>query len=77
MLIRGEVLIETVTLSFAVSGKRGEWKVTVTSAPGGATSEDETSETSWFALWNELIADAYSKACNRRFPDRIRAQARP
>jgi len=71
MLIKGEVLIETVKLSFAVSGKRGEWKVGVT-APGNITKEDETIEASWFELFNELLADVYTKACNRRFPERIR-----
>jgi hypothetical protein len=69
MLIKGEALISTVTLGFAVSGSRGEWKVTITS-PGGITTEDETTERTWFPLFSEMLASAYEAANRRRFPGR-------
>jgi hypothetical protein len=73
MVINGEVLIDTVTLSFTVSGQRNEWAVSI-KAPHNVSVEDETVEASWFPLLNELIADAYTTAFGRRFPERIRAQ---
>ncbi len=49
MLIRGEALIETITLAFTISGKRGEWAVSIT-APSGVVTSDETTEKTWYPL---------------------------
>jgi hypothetical protein len=69
MLLKGEVLIESVTLNFAIHGKRNEWTVTIV-APGGITTEDETVEATWYPLFNEMLSAAYEGACRRRFPER-------
>ena len=58
MLIRGEALIETITLAFTISGKRGEWAVSIT-APGGVVTSDETTERTWFPLFTEMLASSY------------------
>ena len=72
MLIEGEVLIDIFTFGFSVHGKRADWKLTVTAPafPGTITTEDETTEQTWHSLFNEMISDAYSAACRRRFPRR-------
>ena len=69
MLIRGEALIGTVTVAFAVSGRRNEWMVSITS-PGGVTKSGETVEKDWAPLLNEMLADAHDDAIRRRFPER-------
>jgi hypothetical protein len=68
MLIRGEALIDTITLAFTISGKRREWSVTIT-APGGMT-QDETVAAIWYPLLNEMLAAAFESANRRRFPER-------
>ena len=72
MLIKGEVLIDIFTFGFSVHGQRGEWTLTVTAPgfPGSITTEDATTEQTWHLLFNEMISDAYSAACRRRFPER-------
>ena len=80
MVIRGEVQIDVFTFSFTIHGKRGDWKLTIT-APGfpfgSITTEDETKEPTWFAPFNEMVSDAYSAACRKRFPERqIASEAR-
>ncbi|MGA7153784.1 MAG: hypothetical protein WBY84_20650 [Pseudolabrys sp.] len=76
MLIRGEALIDTITLAFTISGKRGEWSVSIT-APGGVVTSDETTERTWFPLFTEMLASSYENACRRRFPGRqIASEAR-
>ena len=65
MLIKGEALIDSVTLAFTVSGKRGEWKVSVT-APGGTATEDETVEATWYLLLNEMLLAAYETVRRKR-----------
>ena len=72
MLIRGEGLIDTVTLAFTISRKRGEWKVSVT-APGTAT-EDETVEATWYLLLNEMLLAAYETVRRKRSPAREAAE---
>lgn len=74
MLIKGEALISTVTLGFAVSGERGNWKVSI-SAPGSVTKENETTERTWFPLFTEMLSDAYETAQRRRFPERAPMRA--
>jgi hypothetical protein len=69
MLIRGEALIDTVTMAFTISGKRGEWRVTVT-GPGNITTEDETVEATWYPLFTEMLRAAFEGANRRRFPAR-------
>ena len=51
MYMTFSVLVGTVTLTGSVSGKRGEWAVTIT-APGGYTRSDETTERTWFPLFS-------------------------
>ena len=69
MLLKFEALIGTVTLTGTVSGKRGEWAVTIT-APGGHTKTDETTERTWFPLFSEMLTAASEDAIKRRFPGR-------
>ena len=69
MLIRGEALIDTITLAFTISGKRGEWSVSIT-APGGVVTSDETTEKTWHPLLTEMLAAAHDAAIKRRFPGR-------
>ena len=71
MLIRGEALIDTITLAFTISGKRREWSVTIT-APGGIMTQDETVAATWYPLLNEMLAAAFESANRRRFPERQR-----
>ena len=68
MFIRGDALVDTITISFAISGSRGDWKITTTS--GGITAEDETVERTWFPLFSEMLATAFENANRRRFPQR-------
>ena len=75
MFIRGEVLIETITLAFTVSGQRGDWCVTVTAADGIKT-EDQTCEREWFPLFSEMLALAFKNASKRRFPQHSRYAVR-
>lgn len=72
MLIKGEVLMDTFTFGFSVHGQRGGWTLVVTapSFPGNTTSEDTTTEPTWYRLFNEMISDAYEGACRKRFPGR-------
>jgi hypothetical protein len=67
MLIRGEALIDTITLAFTIGGKRGEWSVSIT-APGGVVTSDETTEKTWYPLLTEMLAAAFESANRRRFP---------
>ena len=69
MLMRGEALIDTVTLAFTISGKRGEWKVSVT-APGATATEDETAEANWYLLLNEMLLATYVTVRRKRYPAR-------
>ena len=76
MLIRGEALIETITLAFTISGQRNEWSVTITQ-PGGIVTQDETVEATWYPLLNEMLAAAHEAAIKRQFPGRqIASEAR-
>jgi hypothetical protein len=74
MLIKGEALIQTFTFGFSISGQRNEWRVTITQ-PGGITTEDETVEANWHALFSEMLRAAYESANRRRFPERTGALA--
>jgi hypothetical protein len=74
MLIKGDVLIQSITLNFSIHGKRNEWTVAIT-APGGVVTEDETVEATWYPLFTELLSTAYESACRQRFPER--APVRP
>jgi hypothetical protein len=73
MLIRGDALIDTITISFTISGSRGDWKITTTS--GGITAEDETVERTWFLLFSEMLSTAFKSANRRRFPERTAVAA--
>jgi len=75
MLIRGEALIETITLAFTVFGQRGDWCVTVTAADG-IEAKDETCEREWFPLFTEMLNTAFKNASKRRFPQLSRYAAR-
>ena len=75
MLIRGEVLIDTFTLAFTVSGSRGDWSVTVTAADGIET-KDETCEATWYPLFSEMLTTAFKNAQRRRFPERHKEAVR-
>jgi len=68
MLLKGEALINTFTIGFAVHGERGEWKASI-SAPGQIVLERETREASPYRLLEELLAAAFD-ACCKRFPER-------
>jgi hypothetical protein len=74
MFIRGEALVDTITIAFTISGSRGEWKVSI-SAPGNITKKNETTERTWFPLFTEMLSDAYGAACRRRFPERAPMRA--
>jgi hypothetical protein len=65
MLIKGEVLISTVTLNFSVHGKRYAWVVSV-SGPGGVSKTDETVERHWAPLLDELLVAANDAVLRRR-----------
>jgi hypothetical protein len=67
MLIRGEALINTVTLAFTISGERGDWKVSMT-APGATATEDETAEATWYLLLNEMLLAAYETVRPQTIP---------
>jgi hypothetical protein len=67
MFMKFEVLTGTVTLSGTVSGKRGDWTVRITS-PGGVTTEDQTTERTWFPLWTELVSAASDNEKRKRVP---------
>lgn len=69
MLLKFEALIGTITLTGSVSGKRGEWCVSIT-APGGVVTSDETTERTWFPLFSEMLSAAFENANRRRFPER-------
>ena len=80
MVLRGECQIDVFTFGFTIHGSRGDWKLTI-SAPGfpfgGVTTEHETKEPTWFLAFNEMLSDAYSAACRRKFPGReIASEAR-
>jgi hypothetical protein len=67
MFIRGEALVDTVTISFTISGSRGDWTIQTTS-PGNITKEDQTTEKTWYPLLTEMLAAAFENANRRRFP---------
>jgi hypothetical protein len=69
MLLKGEALIGAYTFAYAVSGKRGDWTVTITS-PGGIKTEDTTVERTWHALFSEMLSESYHAAQKKRFPER-------
>jgi hypothetical protein len=69
MLIRGEALIATITLSFAIHGERNAWNVTVT-APGGVVNEADTHDATPYAVFNEMLAEGYEAAMRHRSPAR-------
>jgi len=69
MLLKFECLVGTVTLNGTVHGKRNAWSITVT-APGGITKTDETVESDWAPLLNEMLASAHDAVIRRRFPER-------
>ena len=79
MVIRGEVQIDVFTFGFTVHGSRGDWKLTITAPgfPATVTTEDETTEPTWYPLFNEMLASSYESACRQRFPGRqIASEAR-
>ena len=65
MLIKGEVLSGTITVSFTISGKRNEWEVTIT-APGGIVTTSETVELTPYPLFSEMLRTAVENANRRR-----------
>lgn len=65
MLLKGEALIQSFTFGFSIHGQRNDWKVSVTQ-PGGIVSECETQEATPYALFNEMLADAYEAASHQR-----------
>ena len=67
MVIRGEALIQSFTFAFTIHGQRNDWHLTVT-APGGAASECETQDATWFPLLNEMLAAACETASHNRIP---------
>ena len=76
MLIRGEALVDTVTIAFTISGPRNDWNVTITTS-GGITGTDATIERTWFPLFTEMLAAAFESANRHRFPGRkIASEAR-
>jgi hypothetical protein len=74
MLIRGEALVDTITVAFTISGQRRDWTITVT-PPGGSTKEDQTVESHWHVLFGEMLADALEVVRNRRHPERASVRA--
>lgn len=77
MLIKGEVLVGTFTFQFSVHGQRNQWALTLTAPafPGSITTEDQTTEATWYPLFTEMLSDAYEGACRKRFPGRQIAEA--
>lgn len=73
MVIKGEALIGSFTLGFAIHGQRNDWHVSVT-APGCEATECETQESSWYSLFNEMLADGYEAAMRKRYPLRAGAK---
>ena len=76
MLIRGEALIDTITLAFTISGKRGEWIGDDHGTGRRSQTEDETVERDLVsALSIEMLATAFESANRRRFPERQTVEA--
>jgi hypothetical protein len=67
MLLQGTALVGSFTFIFSVSGKRNDWKVSVTS-PSGITDERETNELTPYSLFNTMLASASDRASHQRIP---------
>ena len=72
MVLKGEALIDSFTLSYAIHGKPREWTVNV-STVGNIASECQTEEESPWPLLMEMLADGVS-AIIQKFPGRAPRQ---
>jgi hypothetical protein len=70
VLLKGEALIDSFTLGFAISGKRNDWKVSVT-GPGDIAEEAETRAATPYELFDEMLLSVYAAAVRYRFPGRM------
>ena len=66
MFIKGEALHGVFTVSFTISGERGDWTIRTTS-PGNITKEDQTTEKTWYPLLSEMLSAAFEAANRQRF----------
>jgi hypothetical protein len=70
MLLRGECLIQSVTLNFAVHGERGAWHINVSFAPGHIENESETKEPMPYDLLHAMLVATFSEVA-RKLPGRV------
>jgi hypothetical protein len=73
MVLQGTALVGTFTFSFSVSGKRNDWKITITS-PNGVVDERETDAAGPYSLFNDMLANACDHASHSRIPAPAGAQ---
>jgi hypothetical protein len=67
MFMKFEILSGSVTVSGAVSGERGDWTVKVLASDfGSKVIEDQSTESSWHGLFDELVAEALADARRQR-----------
>jgi hypothetical protein len=67
MFLKFEILSGAVTVSGSVSGERGDWTVRVApSDTGSKVAEDQTTESSWHNLFDEMVAEALADARRQR-----------
>ena len=74
MLIKGDCLVGTFTVNFAIHGEKNDWTVSV-SALGNIGSESigsecKTQEVSPWGLFDDMLADVLA-ALYRRHPERV------
>jgi hypothetical protein len=69
MVLRGEALIQAVTLGFSVAGERGDWRINVT-GPGHIENDSETNAESPYILLDAMLKTTFSEVA-RKFPQRV------
>jgi len=69
MLLKGDCLIESYTLNFAIHGVASHWTVSV-SAPGNYSDERQSMEQSPWPLLTSMIDKGIEFIC-REFPGRV------
>jgi hypothetical protein len=70
MVLRGEALIQSITLGFSIAGERGDWRVNVT-GPGHIANDSETQDAMPYQLLHAMLLTTFSEVA-RQFPSRVR-----
>jgi hypothetical protein len=70
MLLKGEALIQSVTLNFACHGERGDWRVSVSFGPGHISNDSETQDAMPYTLLDAMLKTTYAEVASR-FPERV------